>query len=145
MKPGGTEIDNMKPTVKPGGTEIENKKPRMKPGGPKEPKEPVEENESQYEIAVAPDPGEREEGEDPGGAEKEIQQEIEVAATAAVQVKVKLKGKVPEAGIAEVKVSGSTGMNKSYSWARMTPLCFNTERVLFRGPLGGNAVSGAAA
>ena len=104
-----------------------------------------EEKEIQYEIAVAPDPGEREEGEDPGGAEKEIQQEIEVAATAAVQVKVKLKGKVPEAGIAEVKVSGSTGMNKSYSWARMTPLCFNTERVLFRGPLGGNAVSGAAA
>ena len=82
----------------------------MKPGGPKEPKEPVEENESQYEIAVAPDPGEREEGEDPGGAEKEIQQEIEVAATAAVQVNVKLKGKVPEAGIAEVKVSGSTAI-----------------------------------
>ena len=111
----------------------------------------------QDEIAVASDPGEREEAEDHGGGEdKEIQyaevkaqpkkaQEIEVGATAAVQVKVKLTGKVPEAGIAEVKVSGSTGMNKSYPWARMTPLCFNTERVRFRGPLGGNAVSGAAA
>ena len=71
--------------------------------------------------------------------------EKEFDATAVVKVKVKLKGKVPEAGIAEVKVSGSTGMNKSYSWARMTPLCFNPERVLFRGPLGGNAVCGAAA
>ena len=71
--------------------------------------------------------------------------EKEFDATAAVKVKVKSQGKVPEAGTAEVKVSGSTGMNKSYPWARMTPLCFNTERVLFRGPLGGNAVSGAAA
>ena len=47
-----------------------------------------------------------------------------------VKVKMKPKGKVPEAGTAEVKVSGSTGMNKSYPWARMTPLCFNTERVV---------------
>ena len=58
---------------------------------------------------------------------------------------MKPKGKVLEAGTAEVKVSDSTGMNKSYPWARMTPLCFNTERVLFRGPLGGNAVCGSAA
>ena len=71
--------------------------------------------------------------------------EKEFDATAAVKVTVKPTGKVPEAGTAEVKVSGSTGMNKSYPWARMTPLCFNTERVLFRGPLGGNAVCGAAA
>jgi hypothetical protein len=48
--------------------------------------------------------------------------EKEVDATAAVKVKMKPKGKVLEAGTAEVKVSGSTGMNKSYPWARMTPL-----------------------
>ena len=71
--------------------------------------------------------------------------EKEFDATAAVKVKVKPTGKIPEAGTAEVKASGSTGMNKSYPWARMTPLCLNTERVLFRGPLGGNAVCGAAA
>ena len=71
--------------------------------------------------------------------------EKEFDATTDVKVKVKHKGKVPEAGIAEVQVSGSTGMIKSYPWAHMTPLCFNPERVLFRGPLGGNAVSGAAA
>ena len=55
-------------------------------------------------------------------------------------MKLKPKGNVPEAGTAEVKVLGSTGMNKSYPWARMNPLCFNTERVLFRGQLGGNVV-----
>ena len=34
-----------------------------------------------------------------------------------------------EAGIAEVKASGSTGMKKSYPWARMTPLWFNPAAV----------------
>ena len=55
--------------------------------------------------------------------------ENEIEDEAAVKVKVKLKGKVPEAGIAEVKASGSTGMKKSYPWARMTPLCFNPAAV----------------
>ena len=67
--------------------------------------------------------------------------EKEFDVMAGAKVKVKPKGKVrgrlgvPEAGTAEVKVSDSTGMNKSYPWARMTPLCFNTERVLFRGTI----------